>query len=177
MVAASDRSMAMLATALEKEERGRDFYRDAVGKCSNELGKDIFRILMAEEGVHITRIKQIYESLSSGRAWSREWRSEMGTNERLQELFDKRMAELGPKVQPLSGEIEALDVGIDMEQGAIIFYQEELQKTTDPFERDFLSCMIVEERGHYDALSDMKFYFTDPESWFTEHERHGLDGA
>jgi len=176
MVAASDRSLAMLATALEKEERGRDFYRDAVNKCSNDLGKDIFRILMTEEGVHITRIKQIYEALTSGRGWTREWRAAMGTNESLQELFQKRMAELGPKVQPLTGEIEALDVGIAMEQGAINFYQDELQKTTDPFKRDFLSCMIVEERGHYDTLSDMKFYFTDPESWYTEHEHHGLDG-
>lgn len=177
MVATSDRSLRMLATALEKEERGRDFYRDAVNRCSNELGKDIFRTLMAEEGVHITRIKQIYESLSSGRVWTREWRALKGTNVNLQELFQKRMAELGPKVQPATGDAEALEIGIAMEQGAINFYQEELQQAIDPLERDFLTRMIVEERGHYDTLSDMRFYFTNPESWFVEHERHGLDGA
>jgi len=167
----------MLATALEKEERGREFYRGAVDKCTNELGKDIFKTLMVEEGVHISRIKQIYESLSSGHTWTRGWRDLKGTNEDLQELFRKRMAELGPKVQPATGETEALEIGIEMEQGAINFYQEELQKATDPLERDFLSCMIVEERGHYDTLSDMRFYFTNPQSWFVEHERHGLDGA
>jgi rubrerythrin len=177
MAGTSDRSLTMLATALEKEERGRDFYRDAVNKCGNELGKEMFRTLMAEEGVHITRIKQIYESLSAGRAWTSEWRDLKGMNENLQELFRKRMAGLGPKVQPVTGDVEALEIGIEMEQGAINFYQEELQKAVDPFERDFLSSMIVEERGHYDTLSDMRFYYTNPESWFVEHERHGLDGA
>ena len=172
-----DKSMSMLATALEKEERGRDFYREAVSKCSNQLGKDIFKSLMEEEGIHIRRVKKIYESLHSGQPWSSEWKSFKGTNEKLKELFRGRMVELGPKVKAESGDLEALEVGLAMEQGAIDFYEEELQRATDPLERDFISCMIGEEHIHYAALADLKFYLSNPESWFVEHERHVLDGA
>lgn len=172
-----DKSMAMLATALEKEERGRDFYRDAVSKCTNQLGKDIFKTLMEEEGIHIKRVKLIYDSLHSGKAWSGEWKSLKGTNEKLHELFHQRMVKLGPKVKAESNDVEALDIGLGMEQGAIDFYEEEFKRATDALERDFISCMIGEERIHYETLSDMKFYFTNPESWFVEHEHHVLDGA
>jgi len=177
MSGSPDKSMTMLATALEKEERGRDFYRDAVSKCSNQLGKDIFKSLMEEEGIHIRRVKMIYDSLHSGKAWSEEWKSLQGTNEKLQELFRRRIIELGPKVKAESGDLEALDVGLAMEQGAIDFYDEELQRATDPIEREFISCMIGEEHIHYSALADIKFYLTNPESWFVEHEHHVLDGA
>ena len=172
-----DKSLAMLATALEKEERGRDFYRDAVSKCSNQLGKDVFKSLMAEEGIHIKRVKMIYDSLHGGKKWSEEWKSLKGTNEKLDALFRERIVKLGRKVKADSGDLEALDVGLAMEQGAIDFYEEELKRATDPLERDFISCMIDEEHIHYAALADIKFYLTNPESWFVEHERHGLDGA
>ncbi len=70
MAEGSERSLQMLAAALEKEEKGREFYRDAAAKCSNDLAKEIFRILTSEEGVHITRIKQIYTALEGGKKWS-----------------------------------------------------------------------------------------------------------
>jgi rubrerythrin len=171
------KSMTMLATALEKEERGRDFYRDAVSKCSNQLGKDIFKSLMEEEGIHIRRVKMIYDSLHSGKAWSEEWKSLQGTNQNLQELFRERIVKLGPKVKAESGDVEALDIGLAMEQGAIDFYEEELERAADPLERDFISCMIGEEHAHYATLADIKFYLSNPESWFVEHEHHVLDGA
>jgi rubrerythrin len=177
MAGGSERSLAMLAAALEKEERGRDFYREAVARCTNELGKDIFRALVAEEGTHIQRIKQIYDTLQSGRQWSSEWKSFEGVNQNLQKLFEERMVKLGPKVKAESGDLEALDIGISMEQGAITFYEGELLNAVDQLEREFVECMISEERVHFASLEDMKFYLTDPESWFTEHERHGLDGG
>lgn len=172
-----DKSMAMLATALEKEERGRDFYRNAVSKCSNQLGKDIFKSLMEEEGIHIKRVKMIYDSLHSGKTWSEEWKSLKGTNEKLDQLFRQRMVKLGPKVKADSGDLEALEVGLAMEQGAIDFYEDELRRAIDPLEQDFISCMIGEEHIHYAALADIKFYLSNPESWFVEHEHHVLDGA
>jgi len=172
-----DRSLQMLATALEKEERGRDFYLKASSTCANRLGKDIFRVLAAEEGIHITRVKEIYESLKGGRLWTSGWKRHKQENENLQALFGKRMAELGPKVKAETGDLEALDIGLEFEQGAVRFYEDELPKSTDPLEKDFIECMIEEERVHYASLADMKYYLTDPESWFTEKEHHVLDGA
>ena len=172
-----DKTLQMLATAIEKEEKGRDFYRNAVSKCSNELGKETFRTLVAEESVHIQRLKQIHEKMSKERTWSEDWKTCRVENEDLNELMKERIAKLGPQVKAESGDLEALEIGVQMEQGAIDFYEEQLGKAVDPLERDFVKRMITEERRHFVALEDLKLYFTNPESWFIEKEHHVLDGA
>jgi len=177
MAEEGSRSLQMLASALEKEQRGLEFYKTAESKCANELGEDIFRMLAAEEGVHITRIKEIYTSLEGGKAWPGDWKSHKMENENLQKLFRERMAGLGSKVGAETGDLEALNVGIELEQGAINFYEQELTRASDQLEREFIEQMIREERSHYQSLSEIKQYLTDPESWFAEMERHGLDGA
>ncbi len=177
MTNGSERSGQMLAAALEKEEKGRDFYKDAAEKCVNQLGREFFRILMAEEGVHIRRIKDIYSSLTGASKWTDKWKAMAFENEDLHKLTRKRCVELGSRVKGDSSDIEALNIGLQMEQGAINFYEDQLDKSTDSLEKEFITIMIAEERNHYAALSDMKLYFTDPESWFIENEKVILDGA
>lgn len=177
MAVGEDRSLRMVAAALEKEEKGRDFYKDAAEKCSNELGKELFKILMVEEGIHIKRIKQIYESLRGSGAWTDEWRAFGGTNEALQSVIRQRIKTLGPKVLTVGGDLEAVEIGLQMEQSAIKFYEEELGKASDALEKEFIKKMIGEEHTHYASLADMKLYLTNPQSWFTEKESPTLDGA
>jgi rubrerythrin len=177
MAGESGRSIEMLAAALEKEEFGRGFYAKAVEQSTNNLGKEIFRLLLAEEGIHIRRIKQIYEELKLGKAWSEKWKVQESTNDDLKALFRERVSALSEKVSPEAGDIEAIDIGMDFEDGAVKFYEDQLSKATDDQEKAFINEMIVEERGHYSALADMKFYYTNPESWYSEMERHGVDGA
>jgi rubrerythrin len=173
----SERSLKMLATALEKEKKGRDFYIESTEKCTNQLGKDIFRMLTSEEGVHITRIKDIYSALQGGKPWSAEWKSHQPDNENLQELFRKRMRDLGTNVTSNTGDVEAIEVGLKFEQSAIDFYEQELTKAVEPLEKQFIETMIKEERVHYGSLADVKQFLTEPELWMAEMEHHTLDGA
>jgi rubrerythrin len=177
MAVGNDRSVRMLAAALEKEEKGRDFYKDAAENCSNELGKELFHTLMIEEGVHIKRIKEIYEGLHGGGAWTEDWKSLRGINESLQKLIRQRITSLGPKVQSVHEDLEAVEIGIQMEQSSIVFYEDELGKAGDALEKEFIKKMIAEERMHFASLEDVKLYMTNPLSWFTEKERPTLDGA
>jgi rubrerythrin len=172
-----DRTLQMLATAVEKEEKGRDFYKEAAEKCATDLGKQMFRTLMAEEGIHIQRLKQIHEQIHKRKVWSAEWKACRVENEDLNKLVKERISKLGPQVKAESSDLEALEIGIQMEQGAINFYEEMLGKASDPQEMDFVKHMITEERRHFVALEDLKLYFTNPESWFVEKEHHVLDGA
>jgi len=71
----SERSLEMLSTALEMEREGKTFYEEAVTTCQNELGREIFRMLMKDELLHMDRIGKIYQSLKGGKAWSGEWKS------------------------------------------------------------------------------------------------------
>ncbi len=177
MAEGTDSSIKMLAAALEKEEQGRNFYKEAVSKCSNELGKQMFRMLMADEGMHIKRIKDVYAALQGGQGWTDKWKAHKGEVEDLKKLFAERIEKLGPRITAGAGDIDALEIGIEMEQGAIKFYDDHLEKATDPLEREFISVMAGEERGHYAALKDLTHYFQNPDSWFIEKERHVLDGA
>jgi rubrerythrin len=177
MTEASDRSLQILNMALEKEEKGRQFYKQASETCASELGKQMFRSLMADEGVHITRIKDIFQALQGGKSWSSEWKKLNIENEDLRKLLQERMTKLGPKVKADSGDVDAVRIGLEMEQGAINFYEDQLTKATDALETDFFQKMVAEERTHFAALNDVKMFLENPELWFAEKERSTLDGA
>jgi rubrerythrin len=177
MAEASERSLQILAAALEKEEKGRDFYRDAATKCSNHLAKELFRVLTSEEGIHITRIKEIYTAIQGGRSWTDSWKAHRLENVDLQNLLRERAAKMGAAVKGDTSELDAVGIGIGMEEGAIAFYVDQLAKAVDPLEKEFVNQMIGEERSHLRSLEDLKLFLTDPESWNIERERHGLDGA
>jgi len=172
-----DRSLEMFTTALDLEKKGKVFYEKAVSTCQNDLGREIFRMLMKEEIIHMDRILKIYESLRAGEAWSEDWRSIKPDHKDLGSFFKEMAAAHGKKIAPTTSDLEALDVGVDFELRAISFYQEHLAKTTDPLEQEFLEEMVAEEKTHHVTLSDMKLYLSDPAAWFLEQEHPGLDGA
>ena len=91
----------------------------------------------------------------------------------LQKMADKYGAEIKKGV----GLAEALQIGIDMEQGSVKFYETQLQRIKDPMAKSFLEKMIQEEKGHHLLLLDMQYYYSDPEGYFMEKEHRGLDGA
>lgn len=177
MAESVDRSLDMVKTALEKEEYGRQMYQKAIDQCQNEVAREIFKILLIEEGVHISRIKKIYTDLKEGRGWQKEWSEQGETNPDLKKLFQERASAVDEKVRADSSDMDALNLGLEFEQSAIKFYEDHLSQARETLEKEFITLMIKEEQGHYQALKDMELYFTNPESWYAEHERHVLDGA
>jgi rubrerythrin len=171
------RAKKMLSTALEMEERGKAFYERAVSTCRNDMGKEIFQTLMEDEDVHMIRIRSIYERLSGKQAWSEEWKKLKVKHADLGGLFRNIAKKHGPKIVADTSDLEALDTGIDFEMISVEFYEEQLKKATNSLEQEFIRKMVAEERGHHAALTDMKFYLSDPAGWFREKERGGLDGG
>ena len=109
-----DRTMQMLSTALGLEEKGKGFYSKAVSTCHNAVGKEIFRMLMKDEVVHMDRIRQIYKRLEAGESWSDEWKSIQPDHKELSTLFREVASAHGREVTSGAGDIEAIDVGIEM---------------------------------------------------------------
>lgn len=171
------RAMKMLSTALEMEERGKAFYQRAVSTCKNDMGKEIFQTLMEDEDVHMVRIRSIYETLNGKQAWSEEWKELKTKHVDLGDLFRTMAKKHGPKIIADTSDLEALDTGIDFEIRSIEFYEKQLTKAIAPLEQEFIRKMVAEEKGHHAALTDMKFYLSDPAGWFRETERGGLDGG
>jgi len=122
-------------------------------------------------------VKQIYDSLYNKQVWSQDWMACRTENQDLNQFISDRITKLSGQIKPESGDLEAIEIGLDMEQGSINFYEEQLKNAVDSQERDFLDLMIREERGHFVALKDLKLFFTNPESWYYEKERQHVDGG
>ncbi len=171
------RAMKMLSTALEMEEKGKAFYQRAVSACKNDMGKEIFQTLMEDEDVHMVRIRSIYETLSGKQVWSENWKELNVAHHDLGLIFEKMAKKRGPEIDVDTSDLEALDTGIDFEARSVEFYEKQLTKAINPPEQEFIRKMVTEERGHHAALTDMKFYLSDPAGWFREKEHGGLDGG
>ena len=176
MTQANERALKMLSIALEMEEKGRRFYERAVSESGNDLGREIFARLRDDEIVHVDRIKAIYGSLEGGGEWSEEWKRMSPDHGDLGRIFRDLAKQHGPKIRAEADDVRVLNVGIELEAAAVDFYQEHLEKATDPAEREFCEKMIAEERGHHRVLSDMEQYLADPAAFFMELEHSGLDG-
>lgn len=172
-----ERSLKMLNTALSMEKKGISFYEKALSTCKNDVGREIYKMLKDDEAVHIERIMKIYSSLEEGNDWLEEWNKLKLSHGDLNEFFIELAKKHSKDITVDDTDIEALNVGIDFELKSVDFYTEHLSDAQDPEEREFLKLMIGEEKSHYRLLEDMRYYLTDPESWFMEKERGGLDGA
>ena len=177
MANSQDRSLQMLFAALELEKKGEAFYKEAVITCQNDLGREIFRMLVKDEGLHMDRILKIYNSLKVGQTWSEEWKSIKLDHKDLGILFREMASAHGTKITATTSDLEALTMGIDLELRSIAFYKKNLTKARDSIERDFIEQMIGEENSHHAVLSDMKLYLADPTGWFFDHENTRLDGV
>jgi len=173
----NQRVIEMLKTALSMEEEGEKFYRKAMDSAKDAMGKGIFETLMKDERIHYERILKIYDTLKEKNAWTGEWKTMDVGHKDVKELFKEMAMQHGKSIETDPGELEALDVGIDFEYKTMKFYEDYLPKAVDPMEKEFIEKMVGEERGHYTALKDMKFYMSDPAAWYQEMERSGLDGA
>ncbi|MGA3084887.1 MAG: ferritin family protein [Thermodesulfobacteriota bacterium] len=177
MVDQNQYSMDMLSAALDMEEKGKAFYEKAVTTCRNPQCMEIFSALMKDEVIHTGRIKQIHNTLTSKKCWTRDWESIKAPSNDLEMLFQNLAAKEKKQIKAETTDLAAVDIGLDLESASIKFYQEHRAKATDPIEAAFLDQMILEEKGHWKALKDTRYYLTDPQGWFMEKERAGLDGA
>ncbi len=179
MTSIDDRVARVYAMALEMEERGRSFYEHAQQTCRNRAGKEMFRVHMGKEVVHIGRIRTIYASIEKGKGLPDAFDSaSIATDsEALTSIFEAlaRRHEAADQADP--SDIEAVATGIALEQKAILFYEERRSQATEQKELTFIDLMIREEKTHHRMLTEMRFYLTDPAGWFREKERGGLDGA
>jgi rubrerythrin len=74
-------------------------------------------------------------------------------------------------------DVVAIESGMELENKSINFFTDHLKQAVTTIERDFLNYIIAEERSHYIILSDLRFYYVDPEHWLMEKGRTSLDGA
>lgn len=164
-----------VCTALEMEEKGKAFYEKAQAQCEQGMGKEIFTMLRDDEIKHIQRIREIEEALDQGGDLEQACHLDEQQDD-LKKVF-RDMAARSMSEKPCASTVKALQTGIDFELALVKFYEEALQDAEEDLEKEFLRRMIAEEKGHYVLLSDLNYYYEDPEGWAMEKGGYELDGA
>jgi len=165
-----------LEIAMKLEEDGKNFYMDASEKATNAFAKDMFKSLAEDEDVHLEKVKEIYEKLKEEREWPKVVTS-IGDVVKTKAVFPTDVKDLTMTEEDISESVRVLEIGIEMEEKSIKFYNELAEKATDPFEARFYLALVHEERGHYLSLWDYREYLEDPAGWFGMKEGFRLDAG
>lgn len=161
--------------AIEMEEKGRKFYGQAVDDCGEGPGREVFTMLRDDEKLHVERIREIEKALDKGEG------VEAACTLSGEELDPRRVfREIAARAEvhkACPSTVKALETGKEFELALVAFYEDALEKAKNDLEKEFLKHMVAEEKGHFVLLEDLNFYYQDPEGWFMDQEKAGLDGA
>jgi Uncharacterized conserved protein len=169
-----DERLNALEIAMKLEEDGKTFYMDASEKATSTFAKDMFRSLAADEDEHLEKVKEIYKKLKEERAWPKVVTT-IGDVVKTKAVFPADVSDLTE--EDVSESVNILELGIEMEEKSITFYNELAEKATDPFEARFYLALAHEERGHFLSLWDYREYLEDPAGWFGMKEGFRLDAG
>jgi rubrerythrin len=177
MAMQTDKSMEMFCTVLEMKEKKRALYQDAMQTCPDQVGVETFRMLRDAEAEHLSSIQKIYEEIKQGKVWVEACAYHPIEDDEKKAILRKIAEQHGKMPRACLDDVVAIETGMHLENASVSFFEQQLQRQLDPTEREFVDRMIEEENAHYVLLADLKYYYTDPQSWFMEKSRARLDGA
>lgn len=176
MATEQNKTLEALKIAIQMEVDGKKYYLKASRESGNELGKKLMASLAAEEDIHRQKFEEIYQTISSKKAWP-VTDFELDKGKRLRTIFAKATEEIGADVKALATELAAVKTAMGMENKTLDFYKNQARSATYDAERDFYELLAVEEREHHLVLLDYYEYLNDPAGWFVTKERPSLDGV
>lgn len=167
----------IFCTVVQMKEKEMRLYEKAASSCKDSVGVQTFGMLRDSEQEQIVRIAELQASLKSGEASLDACRLYVPKSVE-HKAFMKRIAAGRKKLDKACvDDVTAIELALSFENEAIGYLHGEKEQTEDPGVRDFLENLASEERAHYEALADLRFYYVDPEGWFLEKGRAMLDGA
>ncbi|MBE0517407.1 MAG: ferritin family protein [Methanophagales archaeon] len=157
----TEERLKALEIAMKLEEDGKKFYMDAREKAPDIFAKEMFESRAKDEDVHVEKVKAVYQRLKEEKKWPRLVTS-IGDVVKIKAVFPKDARDLNITKEEIPGQLEILNLGIEMEEKSIELYDGLAGKASDPFEVRFFVALVHEERGHYLSLWDYREYLMDP---------------
>jgi rubrerythrin len=146
--------LAWIRYAIEFEEKFLNFYKDCYENVKEDVARELFKFLIAEE----TRHKQILTEVL-------DWSSE-GNQEKMEQSisefikFEVKIPSFSKEgVQKLSqsdvGLNEIINQAMKFEEQGISFYLDLVDKENDPNIKSFLRRLANDERDHKKVIQNM----------------------
>jgi len=174
MAAEQSKILEGLQLAIQTEIDGKEYYQKVGQSSDNQLGRQLFQSLAAEEDIHRQKFEEIYEAISGKKAWPKtDFQPDGG--KRLRTIFVRATEAMGSNVKAPPTELEAIKMAIDMEVRSYELYKSRSRTATYDAERDFYETVAAEEWEHHLILVDYQEYLSDPAGWFVTKEHPSLD--
>jgi rubrerythrin len=160
-----------LRTALKTEMVGYSYYTDLVEMLTDEKAKNVFKHLAKEELDHIKYIITLSDSVGEGRGW-------IGMKDAKDtDAFKNAGLPVYPEKNELmdafkkdESDLKAIEVAMENEEEAVVYYSKLLKAATVDGEREVLTKLIEMETAHYDLLRWEKDSLTKMGFWADQAE-------
>ncbi len=175
MADAPKRSEA-IGMAINLEEEGIKFYREAAGRMTDPFAKQMFLSISEDEKRH----KRIFEAMAKEAGVVPADVSQMdqeGPIQRIRQILCEIGRKASQDLDPEDNQVKALDVALAMEEKAWQFYNAAAEASADSEEKEILRKIATEENEHYRILEDTRLYLTDQAKWNIKEEKPLIDGG
>lgn len=158
----------ILLQAMQLERDGHAFYLAAADQTGSAAGQAMFLTLARDELQHLHLLDEAYRSKLSQGVWP-------GADGLPQQARRKRLVfplpeEAAGVVHAHTGEMEALQRGIEAEEASIALYQQALESAGDPDARALCRFLVEQEEGHRTILQGEYDYLNRSGFWFDIRE-------
>ncbi len=171
-----NKTLETLQIAIQMEIDGKEYYRKASQNSGNQLGKELFQSLAAEEDIHRQKFKEIYGAIGSKKAWPKtDFQPDKG--KRLRTIFAEATKVVDSDITVLTTELDAVKTAMGMENKTYDFYKSRGDNATYDAEEEFYQALAAQERAHHQVLLEYYEFLKDPAAWFVAKEHPSLDGG
>jgi len=148
MSEASSNVAEAIKMAMQLEEEGYAFFKEAAEKTDNKLGKEMFESLAAAEMKHKETFRKMFDSMSNTEGW-RTVATELRSTTKVP-VFSEAKGRMKAEREP--GELEALRQAMEIERKAIDFFNDVKSRATDETAKEIFDKIRQEEEFHHALL-------------------------
>ncbi|MBA7701594.1 hypothetical protein ES703_110334 [subsurface metagenome] len=162
MKPSEEKALELFDKAMETESEGIEVYEEAAAKAQDVKAREIFQMLAEAERRHLSIIEITKEDVRhtySSYTWEGDFVGEIG----------KEIEAIGRQYLPKSTDeivaasaLDAINMGIKVEQDSIDFYSDAKTKVADPGVANLFNILLASERVHLLFFELEKNYITYP---------------
>lgn len=152
-----DKVLEIIKGAILLEHRGKSFYELAAQNAENEMVRQVFETMAAEEGKHIEILNDQYAHLK------REGKLKPMPREGkpLDVISSVITQKIKQEVSAAGYEAAAISAAMAMEEKAVQFYAESAGSTDDPLAQELYQWLANWEKTHLTFLSQLDRELTE----------------
>lgn len=167
----SDPSHDALCKALDLADGAAAFYDQAQAACRSTLGRGVFGKVRDEKREQQSRIQAIHQGLEEGLFFHAACAMPEAATGDPKAAFVNALAQFNNDKACPASELEAINTALSMERTILAFYEDQAARANDATEKAFMDRMVQETKGHFILLSDMQYYYENPQGFKSSWEK------